>query len=411
MKFSRVPIRSVATISSGKRPPEVTKERTAELAIPVIGGGGPSGFTSRPLAEKGVLITGRVGTLGKLHVAREDCWPSDNALILRPSNESFDNRFLRYALSEVIGDAVGLNRGAANPLLTQTDLGQLEIAAPSFAAQREIAATLGALDDKIELNRKTAATLEEMARALYRSWFLDFDPVHAKAEGRAPAHMEARTAALFPDRFGEDGLPDGWIQGIMSDLGKVVTGKTPSTKNPENFGDFCPFIKIPDMHGKMYVTQPSTYLSEIGANSQRNQLLPAGSVSVSCIATPGLVILNHRPAQTNQQINSVKPSRSFSSDFLYWTCVQASQEVMLGGSGGSVFQNMNKSTFAAIPIILGSDEVRKAFSERVALLHMKILTIEEENQTLATLRDTLLPRLMSGELRVGEAKEQIEAVA
>lgn len=93
-----------------------------------------------------------------------------------------------------------------------------KVPAPAATAQRDIAATLGALDDKIELNRKTAATLEEMARALYRSWFVDFDPVHARAEGSAPAHMEAATAALFPDDLGADGLPAGWRSGLLADL-------------------------------------------------------------------------------------------------------------------------------------------------------------------------------------------------
>ncbi len=86
----------------------------------------------------------------------------------------------------------------------------LKISLPPIKEQREIAEVLGALDDKIEVNRKTAAVLEEMARALFRSWFVDFDPVHAKAQGRSPAHMDPATAALFPDRFGEDGLPEGW---------------------------------------------------------------------------------------------------------------------------------------------------------------------------------------------------------
>lgn len=84
--------------------------------------------------------------------------------------------------------------------------------------QQAIASALGALADKIELNRRMCATLEAMARALFRSWFVDFDPVRAKAEGQAPAHMDAATAALFPDRFGDDGLPVGWRRGAISDL-------------------------------------------------------------------------------------------------------------------------------------------------------------------------------------------------
>ncbi|MBO6857452.1 restriction endonuclease subunit S, partial [Roseibium sp.] len=155
----------------------------------------------------------------------------------------------------------------------------------------------------------------------------------------------------------------------------------------------------------------TSWLSETGAKSQKKQLLAPGSVSVSCIATPGLVAINPHAAMTNQQINSVEAAADFSTEFVYWSCVQAAQEVLVGGSGGSVFHNTNKSTFSAISIMLGSSAVRQDFSEIVRPWHEKILGLDQENQTLANLRDTLLPRFMSGELRVGEAREQVEDVA
>ncbi len=367
--------------------------------------------------EGDVLLNITGDSVARVCQVAKDVLPArvnQHVAIIRPNSEKLDPRFLRYFMVQPVFQDHMLalaSVGATRNALTKGMIEGFEIPAKPIREQREIAAVLGALDDKIEVNRKTAATLEEMARALYRSWFVDFDPVHAKAAGRAPAHMAPQIAALFPESFGEDGLPAGWECGAISDLGDVVTGKTPSTKKPENYGGFCPFIKIPDMHGNIYVVEPTSFLSKDGAASQKNQMLPIGSVSVSCIATPGLVTINHRPSQTNQQINSVKPFPEYSTEFVYWTCVQASEDVLMGGSGGSVFHNMNKSTFSAIPVILGAKDARAAFTESVRPWHKKILEVAKENQTLATLRDTLLPRLMSGELRVGEAKEHVEAVA
>ena len=358
-----------------------------------------------------VLVT-KDGTLGRIAIVdRENVCINQSVALLQP-NQKIRPQFLRYLLEEPynFGRMLGDADGTTIKHIYITRLAKMEVSVPNLREQDEISAILGALDDKIELNRKTAATLEEMARALYRSWFVDFDPVHARSQGLPPAHLPPTTAALFPDSFGEDGLPDGWELGTISSLGDIVTGKTPSTKDAANFGDYCPFVKIPDMHGKMFVTNPSTYLSEKGVSTQKRQLLEAGSVSVSCIATLGLVTISPKQAQTNQQINSVVPSPEFSTEFVYWTCFEAAKEVLLGGSGGSVFGNVNKSTFAAIPVQLAEPEIRLAFTSVVSNLHDKILQIENENQTLATLRDTLLPRLMSGELRVGDAREKTEEI-
>ncbi|KUF09041.1 hypothetical protein AVJ23_19800 [Pseudoponticoccus marisrubri] len=359
-----------------------------------------------------VLIS-MIGTVGEVFLVKDEPDFAIKNIGLFKSKDEARGRWLYYFLKTPTAqqDIIGKSRGTTQSYIPLGELRRLPIAAPESAeAMTGITDVLRVLDDKIELNRRMSGTLEEMARALYRSWFVDFDPVHARALGQSPAHMDATTAALFPDSFGPDGLPKGWEMGTISDLGRVVTGKTPSTKQPENYGDFCPFVKIPDMHGKMFVLSSSSWLSESGVQRQRNQLLAPGSVSVSCIATPGLVAINPSSAMTNQQINSVEPVQGFSTEFVYWTCVQAANDVLLGGSGGSVFHNTNKSTFSAIPIVLGPQKIRDAFTEIVAPWHSKILHLEKESQTLAALRDTLLPRLMSGELRIREAEKQVEEV-
>ena len=153
------------------------------------------------------------------------------------------------------------------------------------------------------------------------------------------------------------------------------------------------------MHGKMYALRTQMMLSTLGADSQRKKTLPPGSVSVSCIATPGLVILNHRHTQTNQQINSIIPSEQIFSKYLYWYCEFLSSYIRTGGLGGTVFGNMNKTDFSALLALYPKPVAIRAFDQFVSPLHATILSLEERSQILAQMRNTLLPKLISGELR------------
>ncbi len=256
------------------------------------------------------------------------------------------------------------------------------------------------------------ATLEAMAQALFKSWFVDFDPVKAKAAGRAPEGMDADTAALFPGEFVESELgsiPKGWAAGQVSDLGHVICGKTPSTKEPENFGSEIPFITIPDMHGKVFVCETARALSLSGATSQQKKMLPANSVCVSCIATTGLVALTSVTSQTNQQINSIVPNNNFGSYFCYGILERLGSEIGNRGSGGSVFSNLNTGDFSRMRVLLPTIEVAASYNALVAPLFDTILQNEQQSKTLTQIRDTLLPKLISGQLRIPEAEAMAEA--
>jgi type I restriction enzyme S subunit len=178
---------------------------------------------------KGDIIFTHAGTIGQVSIVPqaslfERYVISQRQFFLRCAPDKADPAFVAYWFHGPVGQHRFLMHASqvGVPSISRpvSNLREIEIALPPLSEQREIAATLGALDDKIEVNRRMAATLEEMARALYRSWFVDFDPVHAKAQGRAPAHMDPATAALFPARFGDDGLPEGWE---MEPLGRHVT--------------------------------------------------------------------------------------------------------------------------------------------------------------------------------------------
>lgn len=317
------------------------------------------------------------------------------------------------------------------------DFPDFEIDLPPLTVQRQIAKVMLDLDAKIDLNRRINQTLEAMAQAIFKSWFVDFDPVKAKIaaieqgedplraamraiSGKTDAELDqmprehhnqlAATAALFPDEMQESELgeiPKGWSFRQIAEFGEVVCGKTPAKSNPDYFGSGTPFIKIPDMHNNVYVTQSSEQLTVQGVASQPKKTIPPGSICVSCIATVGKVVLIHEPSQTNQQINSIIPRRPEYSFYLYFQMLEKQQVFLDLASGGSATLNMNTSIFSKVETLLPDDGVITKFSELVMPVFSQILANQKQADNLAGLRDTLLPKLLSGELSVVDLDKEV----
>jgi len=300
------------------------------------------------------------------------------------------------------------NAGGSRRAITKGHIESFRVPLPSLPVQRGIAHILGTLDDKIELNQQMNRTLEAIARAIFKSWFIDFDPVHAKAEGREPVGMDPETAALFPDSFQDSPLgkiPKGWEVSTVGDLGAVICGKTPRTAQPENYGTGIPFITIPDMRGAVFATRTARELTTVGAATQPKKLLPSHSVCVSCIATPGLVSLTSEPSHTNQQINSIVCDDGVSPYWCYLQMQSMSQEVIAGGSGGSATLNLNKGQFSALTLTLPPRNVQVAFHAVVKPIFRSVLMLEREDALLERIRDALLPRLLSGEIAAAKGEQ------
>ena len=198
-------------------------------------------------------------------------------------------------------------------------------------------------------------------------------------------------------------MPTNWSKGTIDDLAKeIVCGKTPPTRTTEYYGTEIPFITIPDMHGKIYSITTERYLSILGANSQVKKSLPKNSVCVSCIGTAGLVTLVAKESQTNQQINSIIPKDGFSSYFIYLLMQTLYDTINKLGQSGSTIVNLNKTQFSKIQVIIPTVSVMTNFDEIMSPIFEKILQNQKENLSLVLLRDTLMPKLISGEIDVSE---------
>ncbi|MBK5276367.1 MAG: restriction endonuclease subunit S [Desulfuromonadales bacterium] len=357
---------------------------------------------------------GSVGRVGRLQCVK-NMRPAMNQRVGKfvADEASLHKDFLYYVISSETFEnhLFAMGSGSGQPNLSPAAILSVGIPQPAYQEQVAIAEILNALDDRIALLCDTNTTLEAIAQALFKSWFVDFDPVRAKQEGREPEGMDADTAALFPDSFEESELglvPKGWRVGTVADIGEVICGKTPPTSEPANYGDDVPFITIPDMHNLLAVTSTNRSLSTLGANTQKKKTLPPGSICVSCIATAGLVVRVTTPSQTNQQINSVVPFTKWGYSFPLFTLRRIGDAVRAGGSGGSVFHNLSKSGFEKLKVLFPIEQLTVVFGEIIEPIIEKIIKNQKQAQTLATLRDTLLPRLISGQLRLPDVEALIE---
>lgn len=278
-----------------------------------------------------------------------------------------------------------------------------EIWLPPLDEQHRIAAVLGALDDKIELNRKIAVTVEEMARALYRSWFVDFDPVIAKSESRVPAHMDDDTATLFPDGFSDDGLPEGWRSGCLGELAdNVRVGTDPSTIDPET-----PYIGLEHIPRKSITIGEWGVADDVGSTKTQirmgqflfGKLRPyfhkVGLVPVDGICSTDILVIEAKQDQWREFVLSAISS----ADLV---------DHVNAASTGTRMPRAKWQDLAAYEIAIPPDAVYQRYSKAVRPMHDRILAQIKESRTLAALRDTLLPPLMSGELRVPAAHEIVE---
>ncbi|MCL1624253.1 restriction endonuclease subunit S [Moraxella sp. Tifton1] len=359
---------------------------------------------------------------------------NQHTAILRAIPNILDYRYLKnYLINKPIQDYLLSisSSGATRNALTKSMLENLEIQLPDIETQQKIGEFLETFNKKIQLNTQANQTLEAIAQAIFKSWFVDFDPVRAKAQAildgktRDEANLSAMSvisgkaieelsqteyqelweiADAFPSElvenseFGE--VPKGWEIVPLSTFGEIICGKTPTKSKAEYYGNDIPFIKIPDMHGKVFITQTIDNLSLIGADSQTKKYIPKGSICVSCIATVGLVSLASRKSQTNQQINSIIPNDLNFSEYLYLYLSQLEMNKYMKNlaSGGSATLNMNTGTFSSIEILKPNENIICFFNEKIASLFEKILNNDMENLKLTQTRDLLLPKLLSGEL-------------
>jgi len=356
---------------------------------------------SKYILRKGDIVFSRVGSVDRRSLVRdaENGWLfSGRCLRVRPDPNKIDPIYLSYlfglpTFKEYIRS---IAVGATMPSLNTEILSNVVVRYhKNLNEQRAIARILGTLDDKIELNRRMNETLEAMARALFKSWFVDFDPVRAKAEGREPAGMDAETAALFPDSFEETELgmvPKGWRAGTIEQEFNLTMGQSPPGETYNEAKDGDPFFQGRTDFGdrypsvRMYCSAPTRMANK--GDTLISVRAPVGDINmalVGCCIGRGLSAIRHKTG-----------SRSFT----YYMMHSLKETFTQFEAEGTVFGSINKKDFQEIKCIRPDERIIKNFEDKVFSLDQMVENNDAESKILASIRDNLLPGLLCGKVKI-----------
>jgi type I restriction enzyme S subunit len=401
-KWSNITLGEFVALQRGH---DLTEPERRTGRVPVVGSAGHNGFHDTALAKAPGIVIGRSGaSFGQVHFSKEDFWPHNTGLYVTDFKGN-DPLFAFYFLKALDFDRY--NSGSAQPSLNRNFIYPIPIRVPKPSEQKRIAEVLGALDDKIELNQRMNGTLEETARAIFKSWFVDFDPVRAKLDGRLPLGMDSATSAFFPDSFEESQLghiPNGWKVKPVGDVIDCVGGGTPSTSEPKYWEGGTNHWTTPKDFSSLQapiLLDTERRVTDAGVDKISSGLLPAGTLLMSSRAPVGYLAISAIPVAINQGFIAMKCNDRASNYFMLNWCQQNMAEIE-GRATGTTFAEISKQNFRPIPLVLPTQDIMAAFSQRVAPLYSQITANLHQSRTLATLRDALLPKLLSGDMSINE---------
>jgi type I restriction enzyme, S subunit len=348
-----------------------------------------------------------------LVVAHEDPFVFDgNILCGTPDTNTVDPAFIYFYFKSPEGkqSIAEIIAGTQARSLSGSNLADVNVFCPPLPEQRAIAHILGTLDDKIELNRRMIETLDAMARALFKSWFVDFDPVRAKAEGGDP-DLPKPLAGLFPARLVDSELgeiPEGWEISLAGDLFDVAIGKTPPRKEHQWFStdpQDIPWMSIRDLgQAGVFISEVSEYLTANAVERFRVRRIPDGTVVLSFKLTVGRVAITDGEMLSNEAIAHFVPRSTTFLSAAYLYCYLREFDYNSLGSTSSIATAVNSDSVRAIPVLVPCAEVHKAFLSAALPAFFRLRALQRECRTLAALRETLLPKLISGEVRIEDAE-------
>jgi type I restriction enzyme S subunit len=355
------------------------------------------------MPEKGDVVLTTEAPLGEVaQLDHQKVALAQRIVTLRGKPDLLDNTFLKFLFqsNEVQSELRARASGTTVVGIKQSELRKITLTLPPLPEQRRIAKILGDLDDKIELNRKMNETLEQMARALFKSWFIDFDPVRAKMEGRQPTGMDADTAALFPSRLVESELgliPEGWEVGRIGDIVDVSR----ESVNPAAFPD-----EQFDHYSLPAFDEGRKPICEIGSNIKSNKLVVAKDAVLMSKLNPHIprtwlpdVSAERRSVCSTEFIVAIAKN-GFSREYVFSVFTSpdfmTTYGTLVTGTTGS-HQRIKTESLLAIAQVTPPQRLIQEFSDRIKPAFQQLQSNINQSRTLASLRDTLLPQLMRGE--------------
>ena len=371
-------IAELVSMKNGKKRP-MTKGK-----YPVFGGNGILDYADNYNAEN-TIIVGRVGAYcGNVYRCKGKCWVSDNAISVS-AKEKVDNNYLFYLMSTL--DLHHQHIGGAQPLMTQDIIGDFSCRIPSISSQQQIVKFLSSLDDKIELNRRINRNLEQQAQALFKAWFVDFEPF--------------KNGKFVDSELGR--IPEGWKVGHFTDIVKVSGGGTPRTNNTSFWNGSIPFFTPKDASDIVFTYKTEKHITNLGVSNCNSPIYPAHTVFITARGTIGKIKMAGKPMAMNQSCYALLTKKEKLEPYIYLLSLRL-VNIMQKKANGAVFEAITTKDFEE-NIVIPPNEILTSFIQLVNPLFFQIHHNGLENQNLIILKEALLPRLMSGELNVNTITE------
>jgi len=372
----------ISTMKYGKLPPKSIGGK-----YPVWSGYRCVGTSDVMNCPKGtmVVVARGVGGTGDVKIAKENCYLTNLSIAVNLDTTFCNPYYLYYKY--LLKNLKYLDSGSAQSQITIDDLKRLQIQLPSLDYQNRTVAVLKSLDDKIEVNRRINENLEQQAQALFKSWFVDFEPF--------------KNGEFVESELGM--IPKGWRVGELSEVGEIVGGSTPSKARLDyytNNGIAWLTPKDLSVSNCKFTAKGEIDITQEGYNSCSTKLMPKGTVLFSSRAPIGYITIAKNEICTNQGFKSVVPQLAGTA-FIYYFLKFSTKEIE-NKATGSTFKEASGALMKSLPTIIPISSVLDGFEELMEPIFRKQETLESESRRLAQLRDTLLPRLMSGELKVNE---------
>ncbi len=411
-------------------------KKLSDGAIPCYGSGGVMRYVSEHLYDDESILIPRKGSLNNIFYMNEPFWTVDTLFWSKIDKDLADPKFIYYQLKLI--DFNRLNEGSAVPSMTVPILNNIKIKLPSITIQKEVSKVLTDFDRKIELNQQTNQTLEQMAQALFKSWFVDFDPVidNALAAGtnvsdfpealqhRAEQRKQARQLpdfkplpddirALFPSEFEQTNepsigikgwIPKGWKESNTDEEFGIKGGSTPSTKNLDFWENGQIHWTSPkDLSGNdtKILLDTSRKITEAGLAKITSGLLPVNTVLMSSRAPVGYLALAKVPVAINQGYIALRCEKILSPEYTIQFLESVMGEIK-GISGGTTFAEISKKTFRSIKVVVPTKSIVDVYTSIVKTHYEKITDNIKKTNTLTETRDYLLPKLISGEITINK---------
>ena len=351
-----------------KRGFDLPQQKREDGQVPIFSSSGITGTHSTAMVKAPGVITGRYGTIGEVFYAAKDFWPLNTTLFVEDFHGN-DAKFIYYFLKTL--EWSKFTSASAVPGINRNTVHKEIVSLPDIETQRRIASTLSMFDEKIKINTEINDNLEQQAQSYFQELFVD----NADPE---------------------------WAIGTISDLGTVVGGSTPSKAKPEYYTESgIAWITPKDLsiNKSKFVSHGENDITELGLKNSSAAIMPEGTVLFSSRAPIGYIAIAAGEVTTNQGFKSVVPKPEIGTPFVYFF-LKNTLPVIEGMASGSTFKEVSGSTMKNVPAVIPDAETLAKFSDFCAPIFAQQRILEEQNQSLATLRDNLLPKLMSGEIDV-----------